>query len=202
MLYQLSYAHRQRGRRVAPEPASLIQFSGAAHTSISASCSTVGAPGGSRTPDPRLRRPLLYPTELRAHAYDSNWLASRPFSPSSKKVASRLDTAALALALAGQARETNRSRAAGSMATTSARRPGPHHGVGRGHRPRHHHDATRCRSLAARDPRCPADRVWRRGPTPRSSCRRPRAAWSLRERRCPGRLSPASGRHSRRHRPR
>ena len=25
------------------------------------------APGGSRTPDPRLRRPLLYPTELQAH---------------------------------------------------------------------------------------------------------------------------------------
>src|SRR5512138_866221 len=25
-----------------------------------------GAPGGSRTPDPRLRRPLLYPAELRA----------------------------------------------------------------------------------------------------------------------------------------
>ena len=27
-----------------------------------------GAPGGARTPDPRLRRPLLYPTELQAHA--------------------------------------------------------------------------------------------------------------------------------------
>jgi len=25
-----------------------------------------GAPGGNRTPDPRLRRPMLYPTELRA----------------------------------------------------------------------------------------------------------------------------------------
>lgn len=25
-----------------------------------------GLPGGSRTPDPRLRRPLLYPAELRA----------------------------------------------------------------------------------------------------------------------------------------
>ena len=24
-------------------------------------------PGGIRTPDPRLRRPLLYPTELRTH---------------------------------------------------------------------------------------------------------------------------------------
>ena len=28
----------------------------------------VGAPGGNRTPDPRLRRPLLYPTELQARA--------------------------------------------------------------------------------------------------------------------------------------
>jgi hypothetical protein len=27
----------------------------------------IGAPGGIRTPDPRLRRPMLYPTELRAH---------------------------------------------------------------------------------------------------------------------------------------
>src|SRR5262250_3886165 len=27
-----------------------------------------GAPGGNRTPDPRLRRPMLYPTELRARA--------------------------------------------------------------------------------------------------------------------------------------
>ena len=28
----------------------------------------IGAPGGTRTPGPRLRRPLLYPTELQAHA--------------------------------------------------------------------------------------------------------------------------------------
>ena len=27
-----------------------------------------GAPGGIRTPDPRLRRPMLYPTELQARA--------------------------------------------------------------------------------------------------------------------------------------
>jgi hypothetical protein len=26
----------------------------------------IGAPGGIRTPDPRLRRPMLYPTELQA----------------------------------------------------------------------------------------------------------------------------------------
>ena len=29
-------------------------------------CLGNGAPGGNRTPDPRLRRPMLYPTELRA----------------------------------------------------------------------------------------------------------------------------------------
>ena len=28
---------------------------------------TLGDPGGIRTPDPRLRRPLLYPTELLDH---------------------------------------------------------------------------------------------------------------------------------------
>ena len=28
-----------------------------------------GDPGGIRTPDPRLRRPLLYPTELLNHVY-------------------------------------------------------------------------------------------------------------------------------------
>ncbi len=28
----------------------------------------IGAPGGIRTPDPRLRRPMLYPTELQARA--------------------------------------------------------------------------------------------------------------------------------------
>ena len=27
----------------------------------------IGAPGGTRTPGPRLRRPLLYPTELLPH---------------------------------------------------------------------------------------------------------------------------------------
>ena len=27
----------------------------------------IGAPEGIRTPDPRLRRPMLYPTELQVH---------------------------------------------------------------------------------------------------------------------------------------
>ena len=36
-----------------------------------------GAPGGTRTPDPRLRRPLLYPTELQARAsYRSTTLSA------------------------------------------------------------------------------------------------------------------------------
>lgn len=30
-------------------------------------CILSGDPGGIRTPDPRLRRPLLYPTELQTH---------------------------------------------------------------------------------------------------------------------------------------
>ena len=29
----------------------------------------IGVLGGIRTPDPRLRRPLLYPTELQAHSF-------------------------------------------------------------------------------------------------------------------------------------
>ena len=28
-----------------------------------------GAPGGNRTHDPRLRKPILYPTELQAHIF-------------------------------------------------------------------------------------------------------------------------------------
>src|SRR5207247_8234958 len=40
-------------------------------------CEKIGAPGGNRTPDPRLRRPMLYPTELRARRhlrYTDPWL--------------------------------------------------------------------------------------------------------------------------------
>ena len=32
----------------------------------------IGAPEGIRTPDPRLRRPLLYPAELQAHSPQSS----------------------------------------------------------------------------------------------------------------------------------
>ena len=31
-----------------------------------------GEPGGIRTPDPRLRRPVLYPTELLTHKLNDN----------------------------------------------------------------------------------------------------------------------------------
>ena len=31
-----------------------------------------GEPGGIRTPDPRLRRPVLYPTELLTHLLNNN----------------------------------------------------------------------------------------------------------------------------------
>ena len=31
-----------------------------------------GEPGGVRTPDPRLRRPVLYPTELLTHLLNDN----------------------------------------------------------------------------------------------------------------------------------
>ena len=58
--------------------------------------SGVGAPGGVRTPDPRLRRPLLYPTELQArkvcgqrsareaqsiHSSSSSWGKARSQKP-------------------------------------------------------------------------------------------------------------------------
>src|SRR3954470_4921379 len=75
MLYQLSYAHRIQFsdtsdlELVDPAPVPLPRLA------------IFGAPGGSRTPDPRLRRPLLYPTELRAHAYDFDGPASRSFTP-------------------------------------------------------------------------------------------------------------------------
>ena len=56
MLYQLSYVHHRKTRllptrlpRVAP---------------LDEEC--FGTPGRTRTCDPRLRRPLLYPAELRA----------------------------------------------------------------------------------------------------------------------------------------
>ena len=38
----------------------------------------VGAPGRIRTCDPRLRRPMLYPTELRARALFSRSYKDRP----------------------------------------------------------------------------------------------------------------------------
>ena len=80
LLCQLSYApvssRDGRGCADLPAPAHACQR---LHTGLSCpfarACGSpaafggspsCGAPGGSRTPDPRLRRPLLYPSELRA----------------------------------------------------------------------------------------------------------------------------------------
>lgn len=37
-----------------------------------------GAPGGSRTHDPRLRKPILYPSELRAHFEEALIIGKKP----------------------------------------------------------------------------------------------------------------------------
>ena len=40
-----------------------------------------GEPGGIRTPDPRLRRPVLYPTELLTHLFfDNNYNTTIKYS--------------------------------------------------------------------------------------------------------------------------
>ena len=79
-LYQLSYSHHGRKYRTIYPGHHLIY----------------GAPGRIRTCDPRLRRPLLYPTELRAHAVFSKpkkmvispkwseWRDSNPRHPAPK----------------------------------------------------------------------------------------------------------------------
>ena len=38
-----------------------------------------GAPEEIRTPDPRFRKPLLYPTELRAHFYMTTYIINLIF---------------------------------------------------------------------------------------------------------------------------
>ena len=43
---------------------------------------STGAPGRTRTCDPRLRRPVLYPTELRAHGLQSTSPCGAPLLPS------------------------------------------------------------------------------------------------------------------------
>ena len=42
---------------------------------------TSSAPGGTRTPNPRFRRPMLYPIELRAHKPHQQRLSSARLSP-------------------------------------------------------------------------------------------------------------------------
>lgn len=55
-LYQLSYSHHWTNLLIRNRSQPVAQTNN-------------GAPGRIRTCDPRLRRPLLYPTELRAHKY-------------------------------------------------------------------------------------------------------------------------------------
>ena len=57
-LYQLSYVHHRQFRHHIPRPGSLL---------VQPPCPTAGgAPGRIRTCNRRLRRPVLYPVELRA----------------------------------------------------------------------------------------------------------------------------------------
>ena len=42
----------------------------------------IGLPGGDRTPDPQLRRLLLYPTELRAEIVRKDMVGAKGFEPS------------------------------------------------------------------------------------------------------------------------
>src|SRR5437588_7329385 len=65
----------QRPRRAARRTQSPDEAAGVIAASLCRSASVprkiepgrFGAPGGNRTPDPQLRRLMLYPTELRAH---------------------------------------------------------------------------------------------------------------------------------------
>ena len=69
MLCQLSYTHRPRA------PAECRCRS---RNRINDRCRRCkSAPGGNRTPDLRLRRPLLYPTELLAHNARISYLVKR-----------------------------------------------------------------------------------------------------------------------------
>jgi hypothetical protein len=67
-LYQLSYVHRRHTRRSPPSLRGAMRRAQSAAT---------GAPGRTRTCDPRLRRPMLYPAELRAHPERPWSLAAR-----------------------------------------------------------------------------------------------------------------------------
>src|SRR5271163_3549409 len=70
MLCQLSYTHHPRLFSIRPAPrAAAIRVS------------LRGAPEGIRTPDPRLRRPLLFPPELLARESGRADLNGRPPAP-------------------------------------------------------------------------------------------------------------------------
>ena len=61
MLYRLSYTHHKREFNLFKEPGACQRLTRHRHYLKS------GAPGRTRTPDRRLRRPLLYPAELLVH---------------------------------------------------------------------------------------------------------------------------------------
>ena len=61
-LYQLSYVHHRPSRPAA---------SGGSASRSASGTRQGGAPGRTRTCDPRLRRPVLYPAELRAQSVES-----------------------------------------------------------------------------------------------------------------------------------
>ena len=68
-LYQLSYVHHRQSnlRRQHYWHNAASGPSVAPRRSFRSAATRLGAPGRTRTCDPRLRRPMLYPAELRAH---------------------------------------------------------------------------------------------------------------------------------------
>ena len=83
-LYQLSYSHRSDENRSIPRFLSIFKLLSEKWVAIS---TQYGAPGRIRTCDHPLRRRVLYPAELRAHAgtnlrrFDKKWSEWRDSNP-------------------------------------------------------------------------------------------------------------------------
>ena len=67
MLYRLSYTHHKKNSNLAKEPGVCQRLTRHPRQLITGTIQQSGAPGRTRTPGRRLRRPLLYPAELLAH---------------------------------------------------------------------------------------------------------------------------------------